>query len=193
MERTRRARLLVFTQRMHVERMAGGFTVTSGGSAVTSYDPHAGTWTTVAATGPAPPMDGTAFWTGRAALLVAGLACTMCPGGLPGNRYPLPGGVFSPATGSWRALRPPAALNVTPEAVAWAGVLVTVANVFGGPGSARQSVVAGAWDPGSGQWVRLPTPPVTLRRLTFRSTGVWTGREFLFPGGTGLVALVPSR
>jgi hypothetical protein len=186
------SRLLVFTQRMHVEKIAAGVTVTPGGSAVTSYDPLANTWTTLDATGPAPPMDGTAFWTGQAALLVGGATCTMCLGGPAGVRYPLTGGLFSPAAGFWRALRPPAALNVRPETTAWAGVLVTVANADVGPGSGRPFAVAGAWDPGSGQWVRLPDPPAGIQPMAYASTGVWTGREFLFPGGTGLVALVPE-
>lgn len=187
------SRLLVFTQRMKVHQMPGGFSLDPGGSTVTSYDPRTGTWTTEPATGSAPWLNGTAFWTGRAALLVGGVECAECPGGPAGARYPLIGGVFDPATGSWHALSPPPALNVMPQAVAWAGVLIAVANASNFPGRPRQPAVASAWDPDSGRWLRLPTPPVSIPAGAAPVTGVWTGREFLLPGTNSLAAFIPAR
>jgi hypothetical protein len=133
-------------------------------------------------------LGGTAFWTGRAALLVGGTASS-----IPGRGYsaPLNAAVFDPATGSWRALSPPVALDVTPAAsgaVAWAGVLIVAANAGHGPGGPA----AAAWDPGTGQWIRLPAPPAVVTGGPFLATGVWTGREFIFPAGAGLVTFTPA-
>ncbi len=186
------SRLLVFSQRMQVHQMPGGFSLTPGGSTVTSYDPSTNTWTTEPTTGPAPWLNGTAFWTGRAALLVGGVECAECPGGPAGARYPLRGGVFDPATGSWHALSPPPALSVMPQAVAWAGVLIAVANASHFPGRPSQPAVASAWDPDTGQWLRLPAPPVSIPGGTSPTTGAWTGREFIFPGSSSLVAFIPA-
>jgi hypothetical protein len=187
------SRLLVFTQRMHSDQTADGFSLTGGGSTVTSYDPLTNTWITEPATGPAPPLNGTAFWTGQAALLVGGVECTMCSGGPAGARHPLSGGVFDPDTTSWHALNPSSALNVMPQAVAWAGALIAVANANQFPGRPNQPAVAGAWDPDTGQWLRLSAPTVSIQGGGVSPvTGVWTGQEFIFPGSTGLVAFVPA-
>jgi N-acetylneuraminic acid mutarotase len=188
------SRLLVFTQRMQVQQIPGGFELSPGGSTVTSYDPSANTWTTEAATGPAPPLNGTAFWTGRSALLVGGVECTECSRGPVGTPYPLQADVFDPATGSWHGLRPPSALNIMPQAVAWAGVLIAVVNASNLPGLPRQPAAAGVWDPDTGQWLRLPAPPVSVQGAGRISpvAGAWTGQEFIFPGSTSLVAFFPA-
>lgn len=186
------SRLLVFTQRMQVHQIPGGFSLTPGGSTVTSYDPGTNTWAAEPATGPAPPLNGTALWTGKAALLVGGVECAECSGGPAGARHPLGGGLFHPATGSWSALSPPPALNVMPQAVAWAGVLIVIASASHPPGLPPQSAVASAWDPDTGQWLRLPAPPVSIPEGASPVTGAWTGREFIFPGSTSLAAFIPA-
>jgi len=188
------SRLLVFTQRMQVQQIPGGFSLAPGGSTVTSYDPSTSTWITESATGPAPPLNGTAFWTGRSALLVGGVECTECSRGPAGAGLPLRGGVFDPAAGSWHGLGPPPALNIMPQAVAWAGVLVAVVNASNFPGLPRQPAAASAWDPDTGQWLRLPAPPVSVQGEGRVSpvTGAWTGQEFIFPGSTGLIAFIPG-
>lgn len=186
------SRLLVFTQRMQIHQMPGGFSLDPGGSTVTSYDPGTGTWTTEPATGPAPWLNGTALWTGRAALLVGGVECTECSRGPVGARYPFGGGIFDPATRSWHALSPPPALNVMPQAVAWAGVLIAIANASNLPGLPAQPAIASAWDPDTGQWLRLPAPPVGIQEGASPITGAWTGREFIFPGSTSLAVFIPA-
>ncbi len=187
------SRLLVFTQRMRVHIFPNGVHASTGGSTVTSFDLGTDRWTTLRSRGPVPPLNGSGFWAGRVVAVFGGVACIVCHGpGLTTTRPVFLGGVFDPSTRKWRGAHPPAALNASGDATAWTRVLVSVTSRYELGGHRQWGAVASAWDPNTARWLPVPAPPARLPIVS--GTGVWTGREWIFPtDGPRFVALIPGR
>lgn len=141
------------------------------------YDAVSDSWATISTQGaPNPAVGHHAVWTGEEMVVWGGQS-----GGLTGP-FTRAGGVYLPATDSWR----PMSAQGAPSERVWASAVWTGASVliWGGAPTTTASADEGArYDPKTDQWTPISKTNAPASR--WKHAAAWTGTEMFVWGGDG--------